>query len=383
MCNERVKNIGFTKIRQFFDMARGIEGIINLGLGELDFDTPVHIREAAKKALDDSFTRYTTNAGIIELREAISRKFKKENSIDADPKSEILVTCGAAEAICLVMQTVLNPGDEVLVSDPCFDMYQPNVLAAGGFPVSVPLREEEWFLMTHGEVEKRLSKRSKVVVLNTPNNPTGSVMSRSELEKFADLAVEHNLLVVSDEVYEKMVYDGAEHCSIGSLNGMKDRTVTINSFSKTYAMTGWRIGYLAADRQLVSQMIKIHRNFVTHACSITQKAALAALEGPQDFIEERVRELDKRRLLLVKGLNDIDGITCTMPKGAFYAFANVKGLEKKSEDLTRFLIEKARVLTVPGSGFGENGEGYLRFSYATEVNEINEALDRIEGALRS
>ncbi|MEM1537468.1 MAG: pyridoxal phosphate-dependent aminotransferase [Candidatus Nezhaarchaeales archaeon] len=365
-------------IRRLFDLAQKTPGVISLGIGEPDFDTPSHIKEAAKKALDEGYTHYTPNPGFPDLRRAIAKKLKAENHIDVDEEEVVVTDGGGTGALSLAILALVNPGDEVIIPNPGFVVYEAAVIIAGGKPVYATVREEDQFRLMPEEVARRVTSKTKCLIINTPNNPTGSILTRSDLEGIAKVAVEHNLYIISDEVYEKLVYDGEKHYSIASLEGMKERTVTVNSFSKTYAMTGWRIGYLAADRMIIEQIIKLQQFTQVHAPAISQRAALTALEGPQDFVKMMVTEYDKRRKLTVKRLNEIKGFSCMNPKGAFYAFPNVKGLGKRSEEVAEVLFKEGGIVTVPGTAFGPMGEGYLRISYAVPINKLEEAYNRIE-----
>lgn len=380
MVNEKVQVMSPSDVRRLFDLAQKMPDVISFGIGEPDFDTPEHIRKAAAKALEEGYTHYTPTAGFLELRQAIAEKLKKENGIDADPKSEIIVTVGGAGAIFLAIFAILNPREEVLVPDPGFLTYAPCAILAGAKPASVQLREKEDFRMLPEEVEKHITPKTKCLILNSPANPTGSVMLRKDLEALSDIALKHELFVVSDEVYEKMIYDGSEHFSIASIPGMEERTVTVNSFSKTYAMAGWRVGYAIAPKLLIENMAKIQQNMVANAPAVAQKAALAALTGHQDCVREMVSQYDSRRRYLVKRLNEIEGISCRTPKGAFYVFANIKLLRKSSKKVAETFLTEGKVVTVPGTAFGKYGEGYLRLCYATPMEKLEKGIDRIEKA---
>ncbi len=370
-------------IRKLFDLAQKMEGVISLGIGAPDFDTPSHIKEAAKKALDEGYTRYTPNAGFPDLREVLSKKVKRDNNLDYSSDEVIVSDGGCTGSILLSMLALVNPGDEVIISDPCFVVYEPVVRIAGATPVFVPIDEENEFRMLPEDVEKAISPRTKLIFLNSPSNPTAGVQSEEDLKGIADLAINHDLYVISDEVYEKMLYDGLSHYSIAALDGMRDRTVTVNSLSKTYSMTGWRIGYAVANREIIDQMVKLQQYSMVHAPSISQRAALAAIEGPQDFVEKMVKTFDKRRRFIVPRLNEIDGFYCSTPKGAFYTFPNITRFGKTSEELSQFLLQRASVAVVSGTSFGANGEGHLRLSYAQTIDKLEEACDRIEKAVKT
>ena len=379
----RALSIRSSGIRRLFELAGGSSDVISLGIGEPDLDTPPHVKEAAKRAIDEGYTRYTPNAGFADLREAIAEKLRRDNKIDVEPDEVIVTGGGGTEAIALSLMSIVDPGDEVLIPDPGFVAFEAAVIMAGGRPVRVPLREEDGFRMLPEEVAERVTPRTKCIVINTPSNPTGSVLEEEDVKGIADIAVDHDLYVVSDEVYEKFVYDGHRHLSIASLPGMKERTITINSFSKTYAMTGWRIGYAAGPKEVIDQMVKLQQYMSVHAPAMAQRAALAALRGPQTFVEEMVREFDRRRRFIVERLNSIEGLSCVRPRGAFYVFLNIRGLNVSSEEAALLFLEKARVVTVPGSAFGPSGEGYLRVSYAKPIEQLEEACNRIEEAVKS
>ncbi|MHC1590123.1 MAG: pyridoxal phosphate-dependent aminotransferase [Candidatus Hecatellaceae archaeon] len=383
MVFELSRKVGVIKvsgIRKLFELASKMEDVINLGLGEPDFNTPEYIKEAAKRALDENFTHYTPNIGIPELREAIAEKLKRENRVEVNPESEVMVTNGATQALTLSILAILNEGDEVLIPSPTFVSYGAAVIFAGGVPVEVETREDEEFRVNVDELERHVSGKTKALIISTPNNPTGSILTRGNLEELADFAVKHDLIVISDEVYEKIVYE-EPHCSIASLNGMKERTITVNAFSKTYAMTGWRLGYLAAPEQIVSEIVKLQMYTAVCATSFAQKAAVEALRGPQSFVEEMRREYARRRELVYSRLNDMPKISAIKPKGAFYVFPNIKATEMVSEKFSSYLIREARVATVPGRAFGRYGEGYIRISYAASYEKLEEAMDRISEAL--
>lgn len=362
-------------------MERKGEKLVHFELGEPDFDTPQHIKEAAKRALDEGHTHYAPSAGILELREAIAEKLKKENSFDADPVSEICVTIGSQEAAYLAIMCTIDPGDEVLITDPAYYIYRNCVLMAGGAPVSVPLEKENHFRLNPQDLEKRLTSRSKMVVVNSPCNPTGSVMTKGDLEAIDDLARTYDLLVVSDEIYEKITYDGQKHYSIAALSKDTSRMIVVGGFSKAYAMTGWRIGYAVANKTIISTMIKMQQSAVSSGTTFAQKGAVAALRGPQEPLQKMLKEFQKRREVIIGGLNKIEGFSVAKPKGAFYAFVDTKKLQKPSIELSEYLLNEARVVTTPGIAFGENGEGYIRMSYAASIENIEEGLERIKRAV--
>lgn len=356
--------------------------IVHLEIGRPDFDTPVHIKEAAKAALDRGDVHYTPNLGTIQLRRAIATKLRADNGLTYDPESEILVTVGASEAIFLSAAAFLNPDDELLVPDLGWVNYYsvPGLVQAQMRTYAV--REEDGFRPTAAAVAAAVTPRTKLVVICSPGNPTGAVASRSELEGVAALARENDLLVMSDEIYERLIYDGAQHISIASLPGMRERTIVVNGFSKAYSMTGWRLGYTAAPKALTSALVKVHQNLTTCAVSFAQAGAVAALEGPQDCVAAMAAEFKRRRDMLVAALNAVPGLNCLMPQGAFYVFPNVKGFGLSSEDMAMYLMSEARVALVPGTAFGPAGEGYIRVSYASSFEQVEEATRRIASALR-
>lgn len=372
---KRTEQAQASKIRAMFAHAMGKDDLISLGIGEPDYDTPKHIVDAACDALREGFTHYSPSAGEPFLLRALAEKVQTKNKIDATPQ-EIIVTIGGQEAMMLSMLAVIDPGDEVLIPDPSFFPYDPVTKFSEGVPVRVPTYEENDFRLLPEDIEKKITPKTRAILINTPSNPTGAVMTRKDLEGIAELAIKHDLIVFSDEVYEEFIYEG-EHISIGSLEGMKERSFTMNSFSKTYAMTGWRIGYIAAPQKAVEAMTRIHGLYLTNVSAFVQKGALAALTGPTEPLEEMVSSYKRRRRIIVDGLNSIPGIECAEPKGAFYAFPNVKALGKDTYDLAVDMIQKAGVLTIPGSAFGELGEGYLRMSYATAEKQIEEAIERL------
>ena len=374
----RLSKIKPSGIRRLFSLAQNMPDVIGLGIGEPDFVPPPHVLEAVKEALDDGKTHYTLTTGIYELREALAKKAKREYGLTYNPETEILVTVGGTQAVFLALMGLINPSDEVLIPDPGFVCYQPSALIAGGIPVSMPALEENEFKLNADVVMSHVTDRSRIMIVNSPNNPTGAVFSYGDLASLGKLAVERDLIVISDEVYERITYDGIKHYCLASLPGMRERTLVVGSFSKTYAMTGFRIGYVFGPEELIAPMMLTHQFSVACVSGPAQYAAVAALEGPQNCVNEMVAEFDRRRKLLYGRLNEIEGFSCQLPKGAFYAFANVKEFGESSESLAAFLVNKGKVVTVPGSAFGKYGEGYLRFSYATAYDKIEEALDRIE-----
>lgn len=379
---ERLKRIKPSGIRRFFALAQGIPDAISLSLGEPDFTPPKHALDAGWQAAKEGKTHYAPTNGIPELREALAKKAYRDYGVSYDPNSEILITVGGTEAIFLALMGLVNFGDEVLIPNPGFVCYEPSVLLAGGVPVSVPLFEKNNFRPSINDVMSLITDKSRVIILNYPNNPTGAVLSYDEVAALAKIAVERDLIVISDEVYEKIIYDNAKHCCLATFPGMRERTLVVNSFSKTYAMTGLRVGYAYGPKRLISYVWLVHQYAVACVNSLAQYVALAALRGPQDFVRDMVKEFDTRRRLVYKRLNEIEGFDCALPKGAFYVFPNIKGFNTSSEKFAEFLVRKAHVTVVPGSAFGSCGEGYIRISYAVSYEQLEEALNRIEKAVK-
>ncbi len=356
--------------------------LINLSIGEPDFTPPAHALDQGWNAAREGKTHYTPTNGIQELREALIKKAYRDYGLDYDPNCEILITVGGTEAIFLALMGLVNPGEEVLIPDPGFVCYQPSVLLAGGVPVSIPVLEKNDFRPSVDDVMSLITDKSRVIILNSPNNPTGSVLSYNEVAALAKIAVEHDLIVISDEVYEKIVYDNTKHYCLAAFPSMRERTLVVNSFSKTYAMTGLRVGYVYGPKELVSSIWLVHQYAVACASSFAQHVALAALSEPRAFVEEMVQKFNKRRLLVYKRLNEIEGFRCSLPKGAFYVFPGIQPLKMSSEDSAAFLVKHAHVASVPGFAFGRYGEGYIRISYAAAYELLEEALDRIEKAIK-
>lgn len=374
MIAKRVRDIPPSGIRRFFDLASKEKDIVTLGVGEPDFDTPYAVKDKGIEAIELNRTHYTSNSGLMELRQKISSKLKRENDIAVSPE-EILITSGSSEGLDIALRAVLEEGDEVLIPDPAYVAYGPLVSLAGGKPVFVPTIEKNEFRVKAEDMRKRVTKKTKAILFCSPNNPTGSVLTKEDLKGIAELAVEKDLVVISDEIYERLIYEG-RHYSIGSFKGMEDRTVTLNGFSKAYASTGWRVGYAAAKGELLDGMYKIHQYCMLCAPTISQYAMLAAFDE-EESVQNTVKMYDARRKLLVKGLNEITGISCHMPKGAFYAFPNITGTGLNSEKFAEKLIKEAKVAVVPGNVFGPSGEGFVRCSYSVSTESIIEALDRM------
>jgi len=378
--SERVRRLPPSKFVEVMRLVMGRADIIRLEVGEPDFDTPQHIKEAAIQAIKEGFTHYTPREGILELREAVARKLKRENKIEADPENEILITDGGLGAVFAAIQSLVNHGDEVLVFDPAWPRYFQEVLLVGGVPKRVFLEEEDGFVPDVDEIKRYVTKKTKLIILNTPNNPTGAVVPKNVLEEIGDLAVERDLILLLDEVYERIVYE-AKHFSLATHSDLKDRIITVFSLSKTYAMTGWRIGYTVSHANIVEAMGSVGAYANPCRTSFAQKAAIAALDSPQDCVETMVKEYRKRRDLMVDRLKEMNGFSVTKPPGAFYLYPRLL-LDMKSPDFTKQLIEKAKVAVMPGTAFSIKGEKYLRISYANSIEKISEAMDRIQRVVR-
>ncbi len=381
--SDRLKLVNPSEIRKLFDLAQGIEGLISLGIGEPDFVTPSHIREYAKEALDNGMTHYGPNAGLPMLREAVAGKLKEQNGIEVDPKTEVMILTGANQAFLMGLATFLRDGEEVLIPGPMFVSYAPAVVLAGGKPVEVPTYEENGFRLSVDDLEKHVSERTRALIINTPNNPTGAVLTRKDIEEVADFAVEHDLIVLSDEVYEHFVYDGVRNHSIASLDSMFERTITVNGFSKTFAMTGWRLGFVAAPTWIIERMTRFQMYNATCPVTFTQYAAAKALEDPRSWkaVEEMRREYDRRRNLVWRRLNEM-GLPTVKPRGAFYILPRIRDTGLTDHQFSELMLKEARVAVVPGSAFGKAGEGYIRISYATAYEKLEEAMDRMEKVLK-
>jgi len=363
-------------IRKFFDMVIGMDDVISLGVGEPDFVTPWHIREACIYSLEKGFTSYTSNSGLIELREAISDSFHNDYGVDYNPEDQVLVTTGVSEAADLALRAIVNPGDEVIFHEPCYVSYKPGIIFAGGTPVTVSTSRENEFRLTGEQVEAAVTGKTKAIILSYPNNPTGAVMRKQDLEEVADVAVEHDLLVISDEVYDKLTYNG-KHTCFSSLNGMDERTILLNGLSKSHAMTGLRIGYAMGPPSIISAMLLIHQYTMLCAPITAQIGAIEALKHGESEMQSMVREYNRRRRLFVSGLNSL-GLDCFEPKGAFYAFPSIQSTGMTSTQFAEDLLRQQKVAVVPGDVFGQSGTGYLRCSYASGLDELKTALERIE-----
>lgn len=368
--------VKWSGIRIMVALAEETPGVINLGIGQPDFDTPEFIREAAKKALDEGYTRYPPAKGFEDLREAIAEKLRRENQIIADPASEIFVSVGAMQVIFNTLLHLIEPGDEVIIIDPGYDYYS-QIGLFGGVPVCVPAREQNLFKVDPADVRAAISPKTKLIILNSPSNPTGAVLDESQLREIASLARERKIFVLSDEPYEHILFDGRKHISIASLEGMQTLTISAFTLSKSYAMTGWRVGYVAAPGFIIDEMEKLMEHQVSGVTAIAQRAALAAITGPQECVKSMLGEYTKRRAVVHKGLNEIDGVSCIPPEATFYAFPNISGVGLSSWELAKYMVREHKVALIPGSIFGRNGEGYLRLSFAASEAELREGLSRI------
>jgi aminotransferase len=373
---DHVRDLPKSGIREFFDIVAQEKEVISLGVGEPDFDTPWHIREAAIYSLEHGRTHYTSNLGLPELRSSICRYVHKQFGIAYDPRTEVIITVGVSEAIDLALRALINPGDEVLYHEPCYVSYSPSVTMAHGKAVAVATRAEENFRLTAAALKEKITERSKVLMLNFPCNPTGATQTRAELEKIARLCIDHDLIVLTDEIYSELRYDSAEHVSIASLPGMRERCIFLHGFSKAFAMTGFRVGYACAPATLTDAMMKIHQYAILCANTMAQDAAIEALEHGARGAELMRREYEKRRNYIVRGFNDL-GLACFQPVGAFYIFPNISVTGLTSREFSFGLLEKKKVACVPGPAFGPSGEGFVRCCYATSLEQIKEAMSRI------
>ncbi|UTE77046.1 MULTISPECIES: aminotransferase [unclassified Rossellomorea] len=373
---QSVKNLKPSGIRKFFDLAANMEGVISLGVGEPDFITSWTVREAAILSLEQGYTSYTANAGLLELREKIARYMKEGYSVDYDPKTEIIVTVGASQALDISMRAIIDQGDEVIIVEPGFVSYVPLVQLAGGVPVTVETKPENGFKITAEELEAAITPKTKAVLLCSPNNPTGTVLERGNLESLAKVIRKHDLVVFSDEIYAELAYDH-HHVSIASLEDMRKRTIVINGFSKGFAMTGWRLGYICAPEEIASSLLKIHQYAMMCASTPAQYAAVEALDKGMDDVMEMKRSYRHRRHYFVDSLNEL-GLTCHTPGGAFYAFPSIQKTGMSSGEFAEKLLMEEKVAVVPGDVFGKGGEGFIRCSYASSMEQLQEAVKRMK-----
>lgn len=374
--SQKVMSIKPSGIRKFFDIANEMEDVVSLGVGEPDFDTPWHIRDEGIYSLEKGRTFYTSNSGLKELREEISRYLKRRCDLTYDPLHEILVTVGGSEGIDIALRAMLDPEDEVLIPQPCYVSYLPCVTLADGVPVTIELKEENQFRLTKEELLEKITDKTKMLVLPFPNNPTGAVLRREDLEAIAEVVIEHDLFVLSDEIYSELTY-GEEHVSIASIPGMWERTLTINGFSKSFAMTGWRLGYICGPQAIVEQMTKIHQFAIMCAPTTSQYAAVQALRNGDADVARMRESYNQRRRYLMHAFNEM-GLKCFEPFGAFYVFPCIKEFGMSSEEFAMKLLQEEHVAVVPGTAFGDCGEGFLRISYAYSLDALKVALERLE-----
>ncbi|WP_409344770.1 aminotransferase class I/II-fold pyridoxal phosphate-dependent enzyme [Paenibacillus sp. MBLB4367] len=375
-----VRDIPPSGIRKYFDLASGSKDIITLGVGEPDFATPWHVREAAVYSLERGMTKYTSNAGMIELREEICGYLNNSFNVAYDPASEVIVTVGGSEAIDLALRALIEPGDEILIPEPCFVAYSPITAISGGVPVGIETFAKDGFKLTPELLKAHITPRSKVLLLSYPSNPTGGIMTYEDMLPIAKLVEENDLIVISDEIYAELTY-GHKHVSFAAMPGMRDRTILVSGFAKAFAMTGWRLGYACGHRDILSAMLKIHQYTVMCAPAMAQVAALEALRNGREEKDRMMESYNQRRRLVVKGFRDI-GLECHEPEGAFYAFPSIESTGLSSDEFAQRLIFEAKVAVVPGHVFGRGGEGFIRCSYASSVSQLTEAIDRMGNFLR-
>ena len=379
--SKKIEGIQPSGIRKFFDVVREMPDAISLGVGEPDFDTPYSVREEGIYALEKGRTFYTSNAGLKELREEISRYLMRKYSLDYDADNEIMVTVGGSEAIDIALRCMVDPGDEVLIPTPCYVSYLPCAIMADAVPKVIELKAENQFKLTRQELIDSITDKTKILILAFPNNPTGAIMTKEELEELVPVIIEHDLYVISDEIYSELTYDN-KHCSIASLPGMKERTVTINGFSKAFAMTGWRLGYACAPKEIMKQMIKLHQFAIMCAPTNSQFAAIEALRNCDDDVDRMVEAYNQRRRFLLNSFKEM-GIDCFEPFGAFYVFPSIAKFGMTSEEFANRLLREQKLAVVPGTAFGECGEGFVRISYAYSIENLKQGMDRIRKFIES
>lgn len=374
--SDKVMDIKPSGIRKFFDLVQEMPDAISLGVGEPDFDTPWHIREEGIFSLERGRTFYTSNAGLLELREAISRYLQRKQKLEYDPRHEVLVTVGGSEGIDLALRAMLNPGDEVILPEPCYVSYLPCIKLADGVPVTIDLQEKNEFKLTSEELLNAITDKTKILILSYPNNPTGAIMTRSDLEPLVKIIKEKDLFVISDEIYSELTYQ-MDHCSIASFPGMRERTIVINGFSKSFAMTGWRLGFAVGPENILQQMTKIHQFAIMAAPTTSQYAAVEAMDNGDEDVELMRKSYNQRRRFLLNEFKEI-GLQCFEPRGAFYMFPCIKEFGLTSEEFANRFLQEEKVAVVPGTAFGDSGEGFLRVSYAYSIEELKEALGRMK-----
>ena len=378
--SDKIQNIKPSGIRKFFDIVNTMEGAISLGVGEPDFETPYFLRDEGVYSLEKGRTFYTSNSGLMDLRMEIDRYIKRKYKVSYNPAKEIIVTVGGSEGIDIALRAMLNPGDEVLLPQPSYVSYEPCTILANGVPVIIDLKEENGFKLTAEQILEKITDKTKILILPFPNNPTGSILSYKELEEIAKVCIEKDLFVLSDEIYCELTYAG-DHASIIQVPGMKERTILINGFSKSYAMTGWRLGYACGPEKIIEQMTKIHQFCIMCAPTTSQYAAVIALRDGDEAVAKMRESYNQRRRYVLSRLNDM-GLTCFEPEGAFYVFPSIKRFGIRSEEFATRLLMEEKVAVVPGTAFGDSGEGYLRISYAYSINQLKEALGRIENFVK-
>ena len=376
LLSERVKTIKPSGIRKFFDLANQVEGVVSLGVGEPDFDTPWHVVDEAVYAIQSGKTTYTENSGLLSLREEVCKYAKRRYNMDYCPNDECIITVGGSEAIDLAYRSFINPGDEVIIPVPTYVAYEPGAILSGGIIKHLVLNSENEFKITPEALEKVITDKTKMIIMNYPSNPTGGTMSKEDYEKIVPIIKKHNLIVISDEIYSELIYDGVKHYSLANFDEIKDQVLVINGFSKAFAMTGWRLGYILGNKEIISQMIKIHQYTIMCAPIMAQYAAIEGLKSCDEEVEKMRRAYEARRNYIVKGFNDL-GLTTHKPKGAFYIFPNITSTGLTSEEFCEKLLTSQKVACVPGTAFGEVGEGFIRVSYAYSIDELKEALRRI------
>ena len=378
--SDKIQTIKPSGIRKFFDIVNTMEGAISLGVGEPDFETPYFIRDEGVYSLEKGRTFYTSNSGLMDLRMEIDRYIKRKYKVSYNPAKEIIVTVGGSEGIDIALRAMLNPGDEVLLPQPSYVSYEPCTILASGVPVIIDLKEENGFKLTAEQILEKITDKTKILILPFPNNPTGSILSYKELEEIAKVCIEKDLFVLSDEIYCELTYAG-DHASIIQVPEMKERTILINGFSKSYAMTGWRLGYACGPEKIIEQMTKIHQFCIMCAPTTSQYAAVIALRDGDEAVAKMRESYNQRRRYVLSRLNDM-GLTCFEPEGAFYVFPSIKRFGIRSEEFATRLLMEEKVAVVPGTAFGDSGEGYLRISYAYSINQLKEALGRIENFVK-
>ncbi len=374
---ESIQTVKPSGIRRFFDIVNEMDDVISLSVGEPDFQTPWHVREAGIRSLEKGRTWYTPNRGFKELREEITNFYKRKYNIEYDPQTEVVVTVGGSEAIDIAIRCLATAGDEVLIPQPSFVCYEPLTVMAGATPVIIETKAEDHFRLTAKQLEEKITDKTKLLILPFPNNPTGAIMERKDLEAIAEVIRKHDLMVLSDEIYSELTYNGKKHVSIAEIDGMRERTVVINGFSKAYAMTGWRLGYALGPAPIMEMITKLHQYCIMSAPTTAQYAAIEALRNGDEDIRSMCEQYDMRRRLVVGMLNEM-GLSCFTPEGAFYAFPCIRSTGLSSEEFCTRLLQAKHVALVPGSAFGESGEGYARLSYSYSIRHLNEALKLIK-----